>query len=69
MKVSRSLGTSFSILDYCNNKKLFSFGDMLYIYGQKLHVGYNNGHYENNFGNGESLYIIEEIEVFSVVKK
>ncbi|CAB4385496.1 unnamed protein product [Rhizophagus irregularis] len=69
MKVSRSLGTSFSIFDYCNNKKLFSFGDMLYIYGQKLHVGYNNDHYENNFGNGESLYIIEEIEVFSVVKK
>ncbi|CAG8698489.1 898_t:CDS:2 [Rhizophagus irregularis] len=42
---------------------------MLYIYEQNLFVGYNNSHYENNFGVENSSYFIEEIEVFSVVKK
>ncbi|EXX57669.1 uncharacterized protein OCT59_006042 [Rhizophagus irregularis] len=69
MKICRSLNTNRSVLDYCNYDKFFSFGDMLYIYEQNLFVGYNNSHYENNFGVENSSYFIEEIEVFSVVKK
>ncbi|PKK56411.1 hypothetical protein RhiirC2_858610 [Rhizophagus irregularis] len=69
MKICRSLNTNCSVLDYCNHDKFFSFGDMLYIYEQNLFVGYNNIHYENNFGKKNSLYFIEEIEIFSVVKK
>ncbi|EXX57668.1 hypothetical protein GLOIN_2v1842973 [Rhizophagus irregularis DAOM 181602=DAOM 197198] len=69
MKICRSLNTNCSVLDYCNYDKFFSFGDMLFIYEQNLFVGYNNDHYENNFGEKNSPYIIEEIEVFSVVKK
>ncbi|GBC38279.1 hypothetical protein GLOIN_2v1778231 [Rhizophagus irregularis DAOM 181602=DAOM 197198] len=36
--------------------------------GQNLHVGFDNNYYENIFGERKTL-IIEEIEVFSVVKK
>ncbi|RIA85208.1 hypothetical protein C1645_808395 [Glomus cerebriforme] len=68
MKISRSINTNNSILD-CSQSYIyfFSFGGMLYISGQNLKIGYNTSHYNNSFN--ACKLPIEEIEVFSIVKK
>ncbi|RGB24217.1 hypothetical protein C1646_821716 [Rhizophagus diaphanus] len=69
MKIGRVTNTTYSVYDFCQNQgNFFNFGAILYISEQKLHVGYNYNHYVNIFGEKKSLNI-EEIEVFSVVKK
>ncbi|CAB5367557.1 unnamed protein product [Rhizophagus irregularis] len=67
MKISRVTNSSYSVYDCYNYSGFFSFGNILFINGQNLHVGFNIYNYENIFG--ESKTPIEEIEVFSVVKK
>ncbi|GBC38342.2 hypothetical protein GLOIN_2v1842978 [Rhizophagus irregularis DAOM 181602=DAOM 197198] len=66
MKFGRVINSAYSVYDSSNY--FFSFGDILYINGRNLNIGYNNGHYENIFGEKKILNI-EEIEVFSVVKE
>ncbi|RGB24215.1 hypothetical protein C1646_773391 [Rhizophagus diaphanus] len=66
MKFGRVTNSAYSIYDSSNY--FFSFGDILYINGQNLNVGYYNANYENIFGEKKILNI-EEIEVFGVVKE
>jgi hypothetical protein len=68
MKIGRVTNSTYSVYDDCNYSNFFTFGGILYIIGQNLIVGHNVANYENIFGSKQSL-IIEEIEVFSVIKK
>ncbi|PKY62670.1 hypothetical protein RhiirA4_489570, partial [Rhizophagus irregularis] len=68
MKISRVTNSSRSVYDNYNFSCFFSFGNILYINRQQLHVGVYKINYENIFGESNK-HIIEEIEVFSVVKK
>ncbi|RGB30040.1 hypothetical protein C1646_712199 [Rhizophagus diaphanus] len=68
MKIGRVTNSSYSVYDCYNYSGFFSFGNILFINGQKLHVGFNNNYYENIFGESKTP-IIEEIEVFSVINK
>ncbi|CAB4410631.1 unnamed protein product [Rhizophagus irregularis] len=69
MKIGRvNNDTSCSVYDHCNYDGFFSFGGILFIDRRNLNVGYNDAHYVNIFGE-KKLLVIEEIEVFSVVKK
>ncbi len=69
MKIGRVINTTYSIYEDCNGYFL-SFGWQLFIRktsGQNLYFG-SSGSYENIF-NLDYNHSIEEIEVFSVVKK
>jgi hypothetical protein len=68
MRIGRVTNTTCSVYDGCNYNGFFSFGDILFINGQKIYAGYNNCSYENIFSRRQAP-IIEEIEVFSVAKK
>ncbi|UZO14588.1 uncharacterized protein OCT59_006044 [Rhizophagus irregularis] len=68
MKIGRVTNTTYSVYDNRNSNNFFNFGGDLYISEQNLYVGFNSAHYENIFGGGQSPSI-EEIEVFSVIKK
>ena len=67
MKIDRVINANYSVSDGVNHSDFFNFGDHLYIHGQKLYAG-NSGFYSNTLGNVGYLPI-EEMEVFSVIKK
>ncbi|GBB84557.1 hypothetical protein RclHR1_11120001 [Rhizophagus clarus] len=68
MKIGRTTNPSYSVYDHQNRKSLFSFGGILYINKLNLCIGYSISNYENIFGRAQSD-IVEEIEVFSVIKE
>ncbi|RIA79700.1 hypothetical protein C1645_882549 [Glomus cerebriforme] len=67
MKISRSANTVCSIFDYQNYAGFFNFGEILYINGRLLMIGFNTSNYDNIFD--QSCISIDEIEVFNIVKK
>jgi len=70
MKIGRVINPNYSIFENCN-ETFISFGRHLYITGQNLML-HNCGNYNDIFDidmNGSFQLPIEEIEVFSVVKK
>ncbi len=70
MKIGRVINSKISIYENCDNF-FFSFGLHLYINGQDLLLR-NYGNYNDIFKidmNGSFQLPIEEIEVFSIVKK
>ncbi|GBB99915.1 hypothetical protein RclHR1_03680010 [Rhizophagus clarus] len=70
MKIGRIINSKsvYSVFDYYNGDGYFSFGGILYISEKKLNVGFNNSNYENIFDYRQS-HLIEEIEVFNIIKK
>ena len=68
MKIDRVINANYSVLDVVNHSSFFNFGGHLYINGQHLCVN-NSGYYSNTLGNVPGYLPIEEIEVFSVIKK
>jgi len=63
MKLSRVKPSERALYD--NDHQGFNFGNALYMEGQNLYVNNRRGSYEDNI-NDNNIYIIEEIEVFSV---
>ena len=66
MKIGRVTNASYSVLE--NHKGFFNFGNHLYLNRKNLYLS-NSGNYTNVFNNLNTNLPIEEIEVFTVVKK
>ncbi|CAG8540220.1 8839_t:CDS:1 [Funneliformis mosseae] len=66
MEIGRVIFAKKAVYEHCN--AFFNFGSHLFVKEQDLFLG-NPGHYDNIFTNVEISLPIEEIEVFSVIKK
>jgi hypothetical protein len=72
MKISRVINTSCAVYDYGygNYSNFFNFGSYLYNSNKNLYLDNKNINYSNAFNITKFISLpIEEIEVFSVVKK
>ncbi|CAI2188005.1 19095_t:CDS:2 [Funneliformis geosporum] len=66
MEIGRVIFAKKAIYEHCN--AFFNFGSHLFVKGRDLFLS-NPGHYVNIFTNVDISLPIEEIEIFSIVKK